>query len=245
MSWMKGGWRSSNHDSRAELASFATVMISSSAVNGKRTPGGSWRHFPNGLGNRGWPSIRRKPGWCRSKRPGQGPHGVNTMTPLGFTHYWGKSRRGYWVVKRRTMRKRLRRAMKMSADWCRWNRHRPLKEQYEVLCQKLRGYYHYYGLRGNYRPMELLYEHTLRVWHKWVAAVANHISRGRSLRSFLRDSHYQPQDYSYCLSRTCRTANRRGIQWTVLRNRMSQSLTSCSVGGRSGNHRLYPELERR
>jgi group II intron reverse transcriptase/maturase len=93
----------------------------------------------------------------------------DTFDFLGFTHYWGKSRRGYWVVKRRTMRRRLRRAMKMMADWCRWNRHRPLKEQYEVLCQKLRGHYQYYGLRGNYRPMELLYEHTLRVWHKWLS----------------------------------------------------------------------------
>ena len=59
--------------------------------------------------------------------------------------------------------------MNMIADWCRWNRHRPLKEQYEVVCQKLRDHYHYYGLRGNYRPMELLYEHTLRVWHKWLS----------------------------------------------------------------------------
>ena|ERR671914_441672 len=41
-------------------------------------------------------------------------------------------------------------------------------------------------------------------------------------------------DRGYWLSRTCRTVNRRGIQWTVLRNRMSQSLTSGSVGGLVG-----------
>jgi RNA-directed DNA polymerase len=90
----------------------------------------------------------------------------DTFDFLGFTHYWEKSRRGYWVVKRRTMRKRQRRAMKAIAEWCRWNRHVPLKEQYRILGQKLQGHYQYYGLRGNYRSMELLYEHTRRVWHK-------------------------------------------------------------------------------
>jgi group II intron reverse transcriptase/maturase len=93
----------------------------------------------------------------------------DTFDFLGFTHYWGKSRRGYWVVKRRTMRKRLRRAMKAIAQWCRYNRHRPLQEQHRTVCQKLRGHFQYYGLRGNYRSMELLYEHTRRVWHKWLS----------------------------------------------------------------------------
>ena len=93
----------------------------------------------------------------------------DTFDFLGFTHYWGKSRRGYWVVKRRTMRKRLRRAMKAIAQWCRCNRHMPLQEQHRTVCQKLRGHLQYYGLRGNYRSMELLYEHTRRVWHKWLS----------------------------------------------------------------------------
>jgi hypothetical protein len=34
-----------------------------------------------------------------------------TFDFLGFTHYLAKSRRGYWIVKRRTSRKRLRRAI--------------------------------------------------------------------------------------------------------------------------------------
>jgi len=59
---------------------------------------------------------------------------------LGFTHYWAKSRRGNWVVKRKTAKKRLRRAMKMFWQWCRQNRHLPLQEQHKQLCQKLRGY---------------------------------------------------------------------------------------------------------
>jgi len=70
--------------------------------------------------------------------------GTGTFDFLGFTHYWAKTRQGYWVIKRKTVGKRLRRFMKESWTWCRENRHAPLQEQYRTLCSKLRGYYHYY-----------------------------------------------------------------------------------------------------
>ena len=37
--------------------------------------------------------------------------GNGTFDFLGIIHYWGKSRRGYWIIKRRTVRKRLRAAI--------------------------------------------------------------------------------------------------------------------------------------
>ena len=52
-----------------------------------------------------------------------------TFDFLGFTHYWGKSLRGYWIVKRKTAGKRLRRSMKAIWKWCRENRHIFIKEQ--------------------------------------------------------------------------------------------------------------------
>jgi RNA-directed DNA polymerase len=60
-----------------------------------------------------------------------------------LTHYWARSRRGYWVIKRKTARKRLRRTTKALWRWCRANRHLPLKDQYRMLCQKLRGHFQY------------------------------------------------------------------------------------------------------
>jgi RNA-directed DNA polymerase len=69
--------------------------------------------------------------------------GTGTFDFLGFTHYWAKTRQGYWVIKRKTVGKRLRRFMKESWTWCRENRHAPLQEQHRTLCSKLRGYYHY------------------------------------------------------------------------------------------------------
>jgi len=58
--------------------------------------------------------------------------GKGSFDFLGFTHYWAKTRRGYWVIKRKTVRKRLRRFMKEIWTWCRKNRHEPLQEQYRT-----------------------------------------------------------------------------------------------------------------
>jgi len=95
--------------------------------------------------------------------------GKSTFDFLGFTHYWAQSRRGDWVIKRKTMGKRLRRTMKAIWQWCRENRHDYLSEQYKALCSKLRGYYQYYGIRSNYKMLEVVYEHTERAWRYWLS----------------------------------------------------------------------------
>jgi RNA-directed DNA polymerase len=77
--------------------------------------------------------------------------GRGTFDFLGFTHYWGKSRLGTWVIKRKTRKKSLRRFLKALWVWLRRNRHIPLKEQHKMLSTKLRGHYQYYGIIGNIR----------------------------------------------------------------------------------------------
>ena len=95
--------------------------------------------------------------------------GKGTFDFLGFTHYWAKTRRGYWVIKRKTVGKRLRRFMKGIWTWCRENRHAPLNEQYRALCAKLRGHYQYYGIRGNFKMLEAVFEYTERAWQYWLS----------------------------------------------------------------------------
>ena len=95
--------------------------------------------------------------------------GTGSFDFLGFTHYWAKTRRGYWVLKRKTVGKRLRRFMQAIWAWCRDNRHAPLQEQYRTLCAKLRGYYQYYGIRGNFKMLEVVFEHTERAWRYWLS----------------------------------------------------------------------------
>jgi group II intron reverse transcriptase/maturase len=92
-----------------------------------------------------------------------------TFDFLGFTHFWAKSRQGYWVIKRKTAKKRLRRAMKSLWQWCRDHRHENLMEQYKTLCLKLRGHYEYYGIRSNYKMLEVVMEHVEKAWRYWLS----------------------------------------------------------------------------
>jgi RNA-directed DNA polymerase len=92
----------------------------------------------------------------------------HTFNFLGFTHYWAKSRRGIWVIKRKTMRKRLTRFVKRIWQWCRQTRHERICDQYQALCRKLRGYYQYFGIRCNYKALQRVYEYAQKAWRYWL-----------------------------------------------------------------------------
>lgn len=91
-----------------------------------------------------------------------------TFDLLGFTHYWGKSRRGSWTIQRKTARDRFRRAVKRIAQWCRSNRHQRVRDQWERLRRMLIGHYAYYGLRGNVASLKKLRYYAEQVWMKWL-----------------------------------------------------------------------------
>jgi group II intron reverse transcriptase/maturase len=88
---------------------------------------------------------------------------------LGFTHVWGKSERGNKVVRQRTAKNRLARALAAINDWCRTNRHRPLSWQHARLAAKLKGHYAYYGITGNKRQLQGYSHQVARLWRKWLA----------------------------------------------------------------------------
>jgi RNA-directed DNA polymerase len=88
---------------------------------------------------------------------------------LGVTHFWARSLKGNWIVKRKTKRKRLNRSMKSIWIWCRDNRHEPVKEQYKSLCAKLRGHFQYFGIIGNYKQLEQLHKHAEKAWKYWLS----------------------------------------------------------------------------
>jgi group II intron reverse transcriptase/maturase len=92
-----------------------------------------------------------------------------TFDLLGFTHYWGRSRQGNWVVKRRTASSRLQRALRKIADWCRLHRHRPLSDQQRTLGQKLRGHFAYFGITGNGGALHRFRDGVIRLWRNWLS----------------------------------------------------------------------------
>ena len=42
----------------------------------------------------------------------------------------------------------------------------PLEKQHEMLCSKLRGFYQYFGVRGNYKVLEVVYEYAAKAWNR-------------------------------------------------------------------------------
>ena len=89
----------------------------------------------------------------------------------------GRSRKGNWVVKRKTEKSRFSRALKAVAEWCKRNRHLPVKEQHKALGRKLWGHYSYYGITGNARSLQSFRYQVQRVWRKWL----NRRSRGNHM----------------------------------------------------------------
>jgi RNA-directed DNA polymerase len=103
-----------------------------------------------------------------SGRTRDGQSKPETFDLLGFTHYWARSRKGNWTVKKKTMSKRLTRAVRSIYQWCRKHRHWSVFDQWEMLCQKVRGHYAYYGVTGNGRMLSNFREAVARAWRKWL-----------------------------------------------------------------------------
>jgi group II intron reverse transcriptase/maturase len=114
-------------------------------------------------------AFKRPDRMKRTRGGDDGPDEPGTFDFLGFTIHWAKGQQpkspltGKWVVKTRTAADRLRRALRSISQWCKAHRHEPLGMQQQVLSQKLRGHYGYYGRKGN----------RARLWklHHWVVTL--------------------------------------------------------------------------
>ena len=69
---------------------------------------------------------------------------------------------------RKTASKRLSRAVRSIAQWCRTNRHLPVGEQHAKLSQKVRGHYAYYGITGNARALTRFLHEVGACWRRWL-----------------------------------------------------------------------------
>jgi RNA-directed DNA polymerase len=94
---------------------------------------------------------------------------ANTFDFLGFTHYCGKSRRGKFIVGRKTSRKKFRMKCKEMNAWLKSVRNvAKVKEWWPVLAAKLRGHYQYYGVSGNMMWLKRYYGIAIRLVLKWL-----------------------------------------------------------------------------
>jgi group II intron reverse transcriptase/maturase len=120
----------------------------------------------------------------------QDKHRPHTFDFLGFTHYEGKSPKGYRVPYRKTSTKRLRRACKELAEWLKMiHSSAKLKDWWPVLEAKLRGHYQYYGIRGNSRALTRYCYVTDHLIFKWLNRRSQKVSFSwKGYRAYLK--HY-------------------------------------------------------
>lgn len=94
--------------------------------------------------------------------------GKSSFEFLGFEFRWGKDRGGKDHLERRTSRKKVRDSLRRFTEWCKESRHRRLKVLFERLNAKLRGYYNYYGVCGNYASLAEFFGCAMRILKKWL-----------------------------------------------------------------------------
>ncbi len=98
-----------------------------------------------------------------------GHHRDTTFDFLGFTHVWGRTRKGGMAVRQITAKSRYARAVKAVHDWCKRHRHLPIKRQQEHLSRVLRGHCGYYGLTGNHKRLGWFRWQMIRSWRTWLS----------------------------------------------------------------------------
>jgi group II intron reverse transcriptase/maturase len=94
--------------------------------------------------------------------------GGNRFCFLGFEFFWDIDRSGKDCLKRRTDPKKQIISLKNFKVWCRESRNFRLKKLFDLLNSKLRGYYNYYGLIGNYDSMSKFFYYAIRILYKWL-----------------------------------------------------------------------------
>jgi RNA-directed DNA polymerase len=103
---------------------------------------------------------------------------LQTFNFLGFTHYAGKSRRGNFLLGRKTEGKKLRVKLKELNLWLAGIRNAvSVREWWSVLKAKITGHVRYYGVSGNTRHLNRFYRLALRRVFFWI----NRRSQKRSL----------------------------------------------------------------
>jgi RNA-directed DNA polymerase len=123
-----------------------------------------------------------------AKKQGRKP---STFDFLGFTHYCTRSRKGNFLVGRRTGRQRFQRAAKAVNVWLKAVRNRVKREiWWQRLAVKVQGWYRYYGIGGNAKSLQAFQYVVERRAFQWL----NRRSQRRSYtwEQFRRFLEYNP-----------------------------------------------------
>lgn len=97
---------------------------------------------------------------------------------VGFTHYWGVSRKGRACIKRKTSRSRMTRALRKMRRYCRATMRQPVSEQWKGLCVRIKGHCNFYGITGNADSLRQYHYEVGRIWWKSLNRRSGHARKG-------------------------------------------------------------------
>src|ERR1700730_3258533 len=100
----------------------------------------------------------------RRERRGLGK--PETFNFLGFTHICGKSRAGFFLLKRKTRRDRMRVKLKALKGELRRRMHAPIPEQGRWLAQGVGRYFAYHAVPTNFRSLAAFRNHVTVLWRR-------------------------------------------------------------------------------
>jgi group II intron reverse transcriptase/maturase len=104
--------------------------------------------------------------FAAANRAARGLGKPETFGFLGFTHICGKTRSGWFQVKRVTIAKRVRAALRQVKGQLRSRMHLPIPEQGRWLASVVRGHMAYYAVPGNVQAVAAFRDEVTRHWFK-------------------------------------------------------------------------------
>ena len=104
--------------------------------------------------------------YAAERRAKRGLGHPDTFDFLGFTHCCGKARNGRFLLKRITIKKRLRAKLRKVKEDLKRRRHLPVPEQGQWLGSVVQGHCAYYAVPGNYRAIETFRSEATRYWYR-------------------------------------------------------------------------------
>jgi RNA-directed DNA polymerase len=104
--------------------------------------------------------------YAEQSRKKRGEGKPETFDFLGFTHICGKSRNGKFVLKRKTIAKRMRAKLQEIKQELRERMHDPVKQTGEWLHSVVQGYFNYHAVSGNLDRLSLFRDRVTRLW-RW------------------------------------------------------------------------------
>jgi len=134
--------------------------------------------------------------FARKDRHQRGQGKPETFDFLGFTHISAVSKNGKYLLRRHTIRKRMRNKIKAVREELKKRMHHPMAQIGTWLRSVLNGYYNYHAVPTNLRAM--------KAFRREIAAAWLHALRRRSQRDHTTWENLKPQLQRWLPSPQCR-----------------------------------------